>query len=184
MSNSDLLLIQLEEIPEQETDRILREPHFLDNVDVLCLTYDSADSDSFGFIADLREQYPHLNLVPTVYAATKADLDRQEQRYEFQPDTYSRLLGLQPPIHVSALWGATGDLFVQLAEAAGSPGTAVPRYPPLSYPLTFRSDDEEGWLWGTNTRLLLAAATFGGLVLSLGGSLVFKAMRNRWSSVH
>ena len=122
------MLIQLEEIPEQETDRVLREPHFLDNVDVLCLTYDSADSDSFGFIADLRERYPHLNLVPTIYAATKADLDRQEQRYEFQPDTYSRLLGLQPPIHVSALWGATGDLFVQLAEAAGSPGTAVPRH--------------------------------------------------------
>jgi mitochondrial Rho GTPase 1 len=68
-----------------------------------------------------------LNLIPTIYAATKADLDRQEQRCPVQPDTYTRHLGLQPPIHVSALWGATGDLFVQLAEAASWPGTAVPR---------------------------------------------------------
>jgi hypothetical protein len=54
----------------------------------------------------------------------------------------------------------------------------------LSNNVNLRSEDEEGWLWGTNTRLLLAAATFGGLVLSLGGSVVFKALRNRWSSAH
>jgi len=77
---------------------------------------------------DIQDIFPHLNLIPTIYAATKADLDKQEQRYHIQPDTYTRQLGLQPPIHVSALWGATGDLFVQLAEAAGWPGTAVPRY--------------------------------------------------------
>lgn len=73
-----------------------------------------------------------MNLIPTIYTATKADLDRQEQRCSVQPDTYTRQLRLQPPIHVSALWGATGDLFVQLAEAAGWPGTAVPRYVPAS----------------------------------------------------
>jgi len=74
-----------------------------------------------------QDRFPHINLIPTIYAATKADLDRQEQRYQVQPDTYTRQLNLQPPIHVSALWEATGDLFVQLAEAAGWPGTAVPR---------------------------------------------------------
>ena len=79
-------------------------------------------------LSNQQERFTHLNLIPTIYAATKADLDRQEQRCEVQPDTYTRALGLQPPIHVSALWGATGDLFVQLAEAAGWPGTAVPRY--------------------------------------------------------
>jgi mitochondrial Rho GTPase 1 len=127
----------------------------------------------------------HLNLIPTIYAATKADLDRQEQRCEVQPDTYTRVLGLQPPIHVSALWGATGDLFVQLAEAAGWPGTAVPRYLRPRIILTCRSEDDEDWLWGgTNTRFLLAAATFGGLVLSLGGSLVWRAARSRWNTVH
>lgn len=48
-----------------------------------------------------------------------------------------------------------------------------------------RSEDEEDWLWGgTNTRLLLAAATFGGLVLSLGGSLMWRAARSRWNTVH
>lgn len=45
---------QLEEIPEQETDEILGDAKALDNVDVICLTYDSADADSFAFIADLR----------------------------------------------------------------------------------------------------------------------------------
>jgi hypothetical protein len=46
-----------------------------------------------------------------------------------------------------------------------------------------RSEDEEDWLWGgTNTRLLLAAATFGGLVLSLGGSLIWRAARSRWGT--
>lgn len=177
----------MEEIPEQETDDVLGDPACLENVDVICLTYDSANPDSFAPIADLRvppnflsksdraqERFPHLNLIPTIYAATKADLDRQEQRCDVQPDAYTRALALQPPIHVSALWEATGDLFVTLAEAAGWPGTAVPR-----------SEDEEEWLWGgTNTRLLLAAATFGGLVLSLGGSLVWRAARARWNTVH
>ena len=46
--------LQLEEIPEQETDDTLASQKTLDNVDVICLTYDSADADSFAFIADLR----------------------------------------------------------------------------------------------------------------------------------
>ena len=107
---------------------MLSDSKALDNVDVICFTYDSADPDSFAFIADIRDRFPHINLIPTIYAATKADLDKQEQRYYVQPDTYTRQLGLQPPIHVSALWGATGDLFVQLAEGASWLGAAVPRY--------------------------------------------------------
>jgi len=51
--------LQLEEIPEQETDDILASQKTLDNVDVICLTYDSADADSFAFIADLRVSH-HL----------------------------------------------------------------------------------------------------------------------------
>jgi hypothetical protein len=48
-----------------------------------------------------------------------------------------------------------------------------------------RSEGEEDWLWGgTKTRLLLAAATFGGLVLSLAGSLVWRAARSRWNTLH
>ena len=130
----------MEEIPELETHQVLSDTKALDNVDVICFTYDSADPDSFAFIADIRvysipflcadkqDQFPHINLIPTIYAATKADLDRQEQRYYVQPDTYTRQLGLQPPIHVSALWGGTGDLFVQLAEGASWLGAAVPRF--------------------------------------------------------
>lgn len=46
--------VQLEEIPEHETDETISDPKCLDNVDVICLTYDSADPDSFAFIAELR----------------------------------------------------------------------------------------------------------------------------------
>jgi len=56
---------------------------------------------------------------------------------------------------------------------------------PLGSFVDCRSEDEEDWLWGgTNTRLLLAAATFGGLVISLGGSLVWRAARSRWNTAH
>jgi Ras family protein T1 len=48
---------KLEEIPEQETDTVLKDPKSLDKVDVICLTYDSANPDSFAFIANLR--VPH-----------------------------------------------------------------------------------------------------------------------------
>jgi len=120
-------------------------------------------------VASLRTRFPHLNLIPTIYAATKADLDRQEQRNEVQPDSYTRQLNLLPPIHVSALWDATEDLWVQLAEAAGWPGTAVPR-----------AEGEEEGFWGTDFRLVVAAVGFAGLVFSLGGSLIFRAVRSRF----
>ena len=118
----------LQEIKEDETDMILSDPYRMDACDVICFTYDSSNPDSFSFVAELREQYPVINDIPTVYAATKADLDRQEQRYVVQPDVYTRELGIPAPIHVSTTWNATSDLFSFVAEAAVFPYSCTARY--------------------------------------------------------
>jgi hypothetical protein len=61
----------LEEIPEQVTDDVLGDPSCLENVDVICLTYDSANPDSFAFIADLRVH--HTDFVFGAYLMGRID---------------------------------------------------------------------------------------------------------------
>lgn len=120
----------LEELGEQEP-AILANPAALDECDVLCYTYDSADPDSFAYLVELRKKYPHLDTLPAVYAALKADLDRQQQRGDVQPDVYTRNLSMTAPLHVSVEWPSSlNELFVQLAEAAQHPATATPREGP------------------------------------------------------
>lgn len=66
--------------------------------------------------------------------ALKADLDRQQQRSDLQPDVYTRELKMPVPLHVSVQWpSALNELFVQLAEAARNPGPSTPCF----------DDDEE-----------------------------------------
>lgn len=120
----------LEELGELEP-AVLENQHRLDECDVLCYTYDSSDPDSFQYIVNLRNKYRHLDGLPAVYVALKADLDRQQQRSEEQPDVYTANLGMAPPLHVSVQWPSSlNELFVQLAEAAQSPGKATPRVGP------------------------------------------------------
>ncbi len=90
----------------------------------------------------LRLKYPHLDELPSVYIALKADLDRSTQRAECQPDEYTTRLRMPgPPLHVSVTWTSIQDLFVNIAEAAMEPNTAFPRA---------SEEDEEGWWmnWG------------------------------------
>lgn len=112
----------------------------MDKVDVLLMCYDSSDSESFGYIAELRvnrdfksesnckSKYPILDTIAQVWAATKADLDRIQQRHETQPDALARQLQLPPPLHISSITAWTGaDLFVQISEAAQWPSISTPR---------------------------------------------------------
>ncbi|KAK9468914.1 EF hand associated-domain-containing protein [Lipomyces arxii] len=116
----------LEELGELEP-AVLDNPTKLDECDVICYTYDSSNPDSFQHIIDLRDKYPQLDRLPVVFAALKADLDKQQQRCDVQPDAYTRELGLSAPLHVSAAWTSSlSELFVQLAEAAQFPSTATP----------------------------------------------------------
>lgn len=117
----------LQELGELEP-AILENQKRLDQCDILCCVYDSADPDSFSHLVELREKYPQIDQLPVVYAALKADLDRQQQRTDEQPDQCCTRLGLNIPMHVSAEWPASlNALFMQLVEAAQNPGSATPR---------------------------------------------------------
>lgn len=106
---------------------ILENQTKLEACDLICYTYDSADPDSFSHIVQLRQKYPHLDNLPNIYVALKADLDKTTQRSEQQPDQYTLGLMMSSPLHVSVTWHSISDLFVTLAEAAINPSTAFPK---------------------------------------------------------
>jgi len=116
----------LEELGELEP-AILENSAKLDACDLIAYTYDSSDPDSFAHIVTLRERYPHLDDLPNIYVALKADLDKTTQRSEMQPDQYTAALMMNAPLHVSVTWNSISDLFVTLAEAASNPSTAFPK---------------------------------------------------------
>ncbi|EFE30167.1 uncharacterized protein ARB_02956 [Trichophyton benhamiae CBS 112371] len=131
----------LDELGELEPAILDNEAKLLDQCDVIAYTYDSSDPDSFAYIPKLRAKYPHLEELPSVFIALKADLDRTTQRAELQPDEYTSKLNMSgPPLHVSVTWSSIQELFVHIAEAAMEPSTAFPRV----------EEDAEGkWMaWG------------------------------------
>lgn len=91
--------------------------------------FDSSDTNSFSYISNLRvsraqwsarsscstltrfypsllvQQQYKLNHIPSLFVATKSDLDLAQQRHEVQPDVYTKRLGLQVPISVSVREG-------------------------------------------------------------------------------
>lgn len=116
----------LEELGELEP-AILENRAKLDTCDLICYTYDSSDPDSFSHIVDLRSKFTHLDEMPSIYVALKADKDKTTQRCELQPDAYTSSLMMPTPLHVSVTWSSISELFVALAEAATNPSTAFPR---------------------------------------------------------
>ncbi|KAL4761557.1 ERMES complex Ca(2+)-binding regulatory GTPase GEM1 [Aspergillus foveolatus] len=131
----------MDELGELEPAILENQAKLLDQCDVIVYTYDSSDPDSFAYIPALRAKYPHLEELPSVYIALKADLDRTTQRAEHQPHEYTALLNMPgPPLHVSVTWNSIQEVFVHIAEAAMEPSTAFPR----------SEEDVEGkWMsWG------------------------------------
>jgi len=137
----------LEELGELEP-AILENKAKLSECDVVCYAYDSSNPDSFAHVAELRvysppspyipppnenplklaqSKHPHLDDLPAVYAALKADLDKTTQRFTQQPEEYTRDLGMSAPLHVSTTWTSVSELWANVAEAALSPGLASPR---------------------------------------------------------
>ncbi|KAK4580033.1 ERMES complex Ca(2+)-binding regulatory GTPase gem1 [Recurvomyces mirabilis] len=116
----------LEELGELEP-AILENQAKLDACDLLCYAYDSSDPDSFAHILELRQKYPALDVLPSVYTALKADQDRAVQRTETQPDAHCEALKMAKPMHVSANWTSINDFFVHLAECAAFPAQAFPK---------------------------------------------------------
>jgi Ras family protein T1 len=116
----------LEELGELEP-AILENQAKLDACDLICYTYDSSEPDSFSHIVDMRTKHPHLDDLPAIYTALKADKDKTNQRSELQPDEYTSSLNMSHPLHVSVTWNSISELFVALAEAATNPSTAFPK---------------------------------------------------------
>lgn len=117
----------LEELGELE-QAILENQRRLDQCDVICYTYDSADPDSFQYLVELRERFKRqLDDIPSVFVALKADLDKQQQRCDVAPENYTRHLFLGSPLHISSAWTTSlNELFIQLVDAAKVPSSATP----------------------------------------------------------
>ncbi|KAI5955686.1 GEM1 [Candida jiufengensis] len=116
----------LEELGELEP-AILENKKRLDECDVICYTYDSSDPESFQYLVDLRKKNLHLDEIPSVFVALKADLDKQQQRSDVQPENYTRDLFLNSPLHISSSWNSSlHELFIQLVDAAKNPSTSTP----------------------------------------------------------
>jgi len=86
-----------------------------------------------------KQQYS-LDHIPTLFVATKSDLDlaqqvgssfilakrlcnvnHSNQRHEVQPDVYCRRLSLQVPVAVSVKTGQTADVFHAICNVAMHP---------------------------------------------------------------
>ncbi|KAE8149826.1 hypothetical protein BDV25DRAFT_140411 [Aspergillus avenaceus] len=169
----------LGELGELEPALLENQVKLLDQCDVIVYTYDSSDPDSFAYIPALRSKYPHLEELPSVFVALKADLDRTTQRAEYQPHEYTAVLNMpSSPLHVSVTWSSIQEVFVHIAEAAMEPSTAFPR----------SEEDVEGkWMaWGIALGAVVCAgaaavmiwrryhATLSSTILgaALGGDLV------------
>lgn len=117
----------LEELGELEP-AILENQRRLDQCDVICYTYDSLDPDLFQYLVELRDKYSRLlDDIPSIFVALKADLDKQQQRSDIQPEIYTRDLFLNSPLHISSAWTTSlHELFIQLVDAAKLPSSATP----------------------------------------------------------
>lgn len=120
----------LQELGEQEP-AILENKSKMKYCDVLCLTYDSSDPESFSYLVELMEKFKHLEELPIIFVALKADLDKQQQRCSIQPDDYTEKLFLDHPLHISSTWSSSlNELFVKLTEVALDPAKFTPGLKP------------------------------------------------------
>ncbi|KAJ8660662.1 hypothetical protein O0I10_003710 [Lichtheimia ornata] len=127
----------MEEIGSNREDEILSSKQRLDACDLLCFVYDTSDVNSFEYVASLREKYK-VDHIPTVFVATKCELDLVTQRYEVQPDVYCRNLGLAVPLSVSVKQHQMADLYHILTGVAMNPTIATPG--------SLKDKTEEAWL--------------------------------------
>lgn len=119
---------------------MLRHQKKLALADVLIFVYDSSDTNSFSYISNLRvsdvqrrveleltdfsfdqQQQYNLSDIPSLFVATKSDLDLAQQRHEVQPDTYCRKLSLRVPVAVSVKRGQLAGLFDTITSIAIHP---------------------------------------------------------------
>ncbi|GAA5881664.1 hypothetical protein JCM3774_005712 [Rhodotorula dairenensis] len=121
----------LQEFGSTYESEVLRNKKKLELADVLIFVYDSSDTNSFSYVSNLRQQYK-LDDIPTLFVATKSDLDLAQQRHEVQPDTYCRKLSIRVPLAVSVKRGELADLYHTVVRIAIHPLSALPYGPDRS----------------------------------------------------
>ncbi|KAJ7600797.1 EF hand associated-domain-containing protein [Mycena floridula] len=115
----------LQEFGSKYEPETLRNTKKTDIADVIVYVHDSSDTNSFSYISNLRQQYS-LDHIPTLFVATKSDLDLAQQRHEVQPDVYCRRLGLPVPVAVSVKTDQTADVFHAICGTALNPFGSIP----------------------------------------------------------
>ncbi|KAF8527453.1 P-loop containing nucleoside triphosphate hydrolase protein [Hysterangium stoloniferum] len=117
----------LQEFGSKYEAESLRNSRKSDLADVIVYVHDSSDTNSFSYISNLRQQYS-LDHIPTLFVATKSDLDLAQQRHEVQPDVYCRRLSLQVPVAVSVRTSQMANVFNAICDIAMHPyaSTAIP----------------------------------------------------------
>ncbi|KAF9221671.1 mitochondrial Rho GTPase [Gyrodon lividus] len=114
----------LQEFGSKYEAETLRSSKRTDIADLIVYVHDSSDTNSFSYISNLRQQY-NLDHIPTLFVATKSDLDLAQQRHEVQPDVYCRRLGLPVPVAVSVRTGQIADVFHVMCGIATNPHAAI-----------------------------------------------------------
>lgn len=115
----------LQEFGSRYEAEALRSSKKVHAADVLVFVYDSSDTNSFSYISNLRQQYPHLLQLPSLFLATKADLDLVQQRHEVQPEVYCSKLGLRIPPSSGSSAGSSGLGMGDLSISSGLGGAGV-----------------------------------------------------------
>ncbi|KAI9510604.1 P-loop containing nucleoside triphosphate hydrolase protein [Russula earlei] len=113
----------LQEFGSKYEPEALRNSKKTDLADVIVYVHDSSDTNSFSYISNLRVILDHL---PTLFVATKSDLDLAQQRHEVQPDVYCRRLHLRVPVAVSVKTGHIADVFHAICGVAMRPNSSIP----------------------------------------------------------
>ncbi|KDN51898.1 hypothetical protein RSAG8_00449, partial [Rhizoctonia solani AG-8 WAC10335] len=115
----------MQEFGSKSEANMLRDAKTMDLADVIIYVHDSSDTNSFSYISGLRQKY-NLDHIPSMFVATKSDLDLAQQRHEVQPDVYCRRLGLQGPYAVSIKNPQIANLFPEIVATAINPLHAIP----------------------------------------------------------
>ncbi|CAL9737950.1 mitochondrial Rho GTPase 1 [Monosporozyma servazzii] len=119
----------LQEFGESDVD-VLSNNEKLKTCDVICLTYDSSDPDSFSYILELFSKYERIKCLPILIVGLKADLDKQQQRCHIQPDDFCEKMFLNHPLYISSKWlSSLNELFIKITEAALTPERNTPDLP-------------------------------------------------------
>ncbi|KAL3897832.1 MAG: hypothetical protein SGCHY_003152 [Lobulomycetales sp.] len=117
----------MQEFGQMADVEVLESKGAVERADLVCLVYDSADANSFSYVADIWKKYDFENsYVPCVFVSTKSDLELEQQRYVVQPDVFCRQHGLPVPISVSIKEKMYADVFQSLVGVAVDPGSALP----------------------------------------------------------